>query len=62
MPGMQHTAHDRCDRCRAQGYTTWGIKHFSLTFCGHHTNAYADKLIEQGFTLRVDDTIALHAR
>lgn len=59
---MQHTAQDRCDRCQAQGYTTWGLGGQSLTFCGHHTNKYADDLIDQGFTISADDTIALHDR
>lgn len=62
MTAMQHTAQDRCDRCRAQGYTTWDIAGKSLTFCGHHTNAYGDVLTQRGYTLRVDDTIALNSR
>jgi hypothetical protein len=60
MSTMQHTAQERCDRCPAQGYTTWGLGSLALTFCGHHTNKYADGLISQGFTVSVDDTIALH--
>jgi hypothetical protein len=59
---MRHTAQDRCDRCRAQGYTTWGLGALFLTFCGHHTNKYAENLVVQGFTIRVDDTLALHSR
>lgn len=58
---MRHTAMDRCDRCGAQGYITWSLDGFPLTFCGHHTNAYGDALITQGFTIRVDDTLALNA-
>jgi hypothetical protein len=58
---MQHSAHERCDKCRAQGYTTWTSQQgLPLTFCGHHTNAYADPLVTQGFKLAVDDTLALH--
>ena len=57
---MQHTAQNRCDGCRAQGYTTWAKGGKPLTFCGHHTNRYADALVAQGFELVVDETIALH--
>jgi hypothetical protein len=57
---MQHTAQDRCDKCQAQGYTTWSKNGKPLTFCGHHTNTHAESLVKQGFRLAVDDTISLH--
>lgn len=54
---MQHTAQDRCDRCRAQGYVTWtNEKGRSLTFCGHHNAAYGVLLIDQGFAIEQDDS------
>jgi hypothetical protein len=62
VDAQQHTAEDRCDRCRAQGYTTWALKGLLLTFCGHHSNRYADSLISQGFQLSKDDTLALHSK
>lgn len=56
MAEMQHSAHARCDRCQAQGYTTWINGDYVLIFCGHHTRSYMDKLTAQGFTLLMDDT------
>jgi hypothetical protein len=53
---MQHSAQDRCDKCHAQGYTTWGLSNNLLTFCGHHTRSYAHLLRQQRFRLLVDDT------
>jgi hypothetical protein len=55
MAGTQHTAHDRCDRCPAQGVTTWTDGVSALTFCGHHTARYERPLTVQGFTVLVDD-------
>lgn len=58
---MQHSKNDRCDRCPAQGYTTWTNGQHILTFCGHHTTTYVDNLAGQGFTILVDDRGAFAA-
>ena len=40
------TAQDRCDKCGAQAYVLVIFEsESSLTFCGHHWNLYAEKLI-----------------
>lgn len=54
---MEHSTQDRCDKCRAQGYTTWETPDgLPLTFCNHHTNVYTISLVEQGFKIIADDT------
>ncbi len=56
------TVHDRCDKCGAQAYVLVIFEsEQSLTFCGHHWNQHAEKLIEIAVDV-VDETDKLHAR
>jgi len=52
------TAHDRCDRCGAQGYLVFEStgKGLELVFCNHHGRKNEAELFLQGFELTVDET------
>jgi hypothetical protein len=56
------TAHDRCDKCGSQAYVLVIFEsENSLTFCGHHWNQYAEKLIALAIDV-VDETDKLTLR
>lgn len=56
------TAQDRCDKCGAQAYVLVIFENeSSLTFCGHHWNQHAEKLIEIAIDV-VDETDKLNLR
>jgi len=55
------TADDRCDKCQAQAYVLVIFEEDrALTFCAHHWNEHADKLIEIAVDV-VDETERLLA-
>jgi acetyl-CoA carboxylase beta subunit len=56
------SAQDRCDKCGSQAYVLVIFENEnSLTFCGHHWNQYAEKLIALAIDV-VDETDKLNLR
>lgn len=53
------TAHDRCDRCQAQGYVLVSLNSLDLIFCSHHYNKHEIELMAEGFTVVLDERAKL---
>lgn len=45
------TRADRCDRCSAPARTRAVLPSGELLFCGHHTRAHRDRLVDAGAVL-----------
>jgi hypothetical protein len=52
-------AHDRCDRCGAQGYVRWVKEDTDLVMCGHHSTKYEPELLGAGFSVYEDNRAVL---
>ncbi len=55
-------AHDRCDRCEAQGYVRWVKTTQDLVMCGHHTRTYELSLLADNWVIHEDNREVLTAR
>jgi hypothetical protein len=60
FPAMN--AHDRCDKCGAQGYVRWAKGKVDLVLCGHHTTENEPELIAAGFSIHEDNRDLLTQR
>ena len=54
MNSIEFSAHDRCDRCQAQAYSTYRNGSLELLFCLHHAKQHNLALECSGWSVLYD--------